>query len=108
MRRFEQYETDILPRLQGLLNKGMKAEDIYKKFADMAAARTVTIALTEDDPAKALAAVKEILDRAEGKAAEKKTVTHKFDSMPQSEADALLRSRLKDAIADEDEQKLPN
>ncbi len=68
---FEEMQDTFLPKLQKLMREGASSEKIYKEFSSLVSARAVNIALTEEDPAKALAAIKEILDRGVGKAAEK-------------------------------------
>lgn len=91
---FSNFKEEILPVLRKALSDGMKAEDIYKKFQAYAAARTVSIAAMEPDSSKALAAAKDIMDRAGGRATEKQEVTHKFDAVPDDQLDALIRSKL--------------
>lgn len=94
LQMFDEFKQNIAPRLRAALNKGMRGEDIYKQFQDLAAARAVTIAVQERDSSKALAAVREILDRAEGKAVERKTVTHKLEELSDEQLDAVLLSEL--------------
>lgn len=101
---FDEFKQKIAPRLIALLNKGVRGEDIYKQFQDLAAARAVTIAIKEQDSSKALAAVREILDRAEGKAVERKTITHKLEELSDEQLDAVLLSELD---SDEPKVKVP-
>lgn len=102
---FNQYREEILPVLRQALKAGTDAETIYKKFQAYAAARMVSIAATEIDSAKALSAIKDILDRTQGKAKERQEVTHRLSSLPEEQLDAILLSKLKDQQeGDEDDQ----
>ena len=100
---FEEYCHNILPALRKEIAKGSSAEEIYSKFAHLAAARGVTIAMTEVDSGKALSAIREILDRSSGKAVERHQVQHKFEKLKDEELDALLLSRAKE-VGDESEE----
>jgi hypothetical protein len=102
---FERFKTEILPKLRRALEKGKGVEDIYKLVAAEAAARAVTLALTEPDSGKALSAIKEILDRSGGKATDRKEITQKYEKLSDTELDALLSSQLTEVASDED---LPN
>jgi hypothetical protein len=87
---FSRFREDILPFLRKAIAEGMTAEQIYLKTQALAAARAVTIAATEEDPGKAMTAIKDILDRAQGKAKERVEVNHKFKDLTDSELDAML------------------
>jgi hypothetical protein len=96
LKAYEEFETTVLPGLQEELRKGSTADEIYKKYENLVAARTVTIALTDPNGAVALAAGKEIRDRSSGKSTEKKEVTHRLAALPEEELDAYLLTKLKD------------
>lgn len=93
---YEEFQEKILPALREDLRNGTGAEEILKKYQAFIAARGVTIALTELDSSKALSAIRDVLDRAGGKATEKKEVTHKLEKLPEEELDALLLTRMKE------------
>lgn len=95
--RYAEFKAMILPQLRDAVKSGMTTEQIYKKFSSLAAARTVTIALSAQDSSNALAAIKEMQDRAHGKPKEIKEHSHKYASLTDSEVDALMESRLKEA-----------
>lgn len=97
--QYEEFKSTILPAVQKALLEGKTAKEIYKMFAPMAAARTVTIAAREVDSSKALAAAKDIMDRAEGKAAEKITHTHHYENLTDDELDAQIISRAEESLA---------
>lgn len=92
----ENFKGTIAPFLAKDIKDGLTAKDMREKYRDMLTARVITDALKESDPAKALSAIKDILDRSEGKATEKKEVTHKFDKMEEKELDAILQSEIED------------
>lgn len=102
IRQFEEYKEDILPKIRKMLKDGAKSEEIIAFAQAYAAARIVTIALTDDDAGKATTAAKDLLDRHMGKATERKEVSHKFEKLKDEELDALLTSRLKEVADDEE------
>lgn len=82
---------------------GMDAISIAKKYANLAQARIVTTALTDEDSGKALAASKDIIDRAFGKATEKKEIKHAMADSSDSELDAVITSKM--ALLEEAEEE---
>jgi hypothetical protein len=93
---FEKFKDEILPALRRDLDKKMSAEEILQKYATLAAARGISIALSEKDAGKALSAVKNILDRVQGKATERREVKHQYEDLPDEELDAILMSEMQD------------
>jgi cbb3-type cytochrome oxidase cytochrome c subunit len=75
---------------------GMSALDIAKKYSQLAAARTVTVALTDEDSGKALAASKDLLDRTLGKPTERKELVHSMANASEEEIDALIASKMRE------------
>lgn len=98
---FEEFQATVAPRMRRLLLDGATAEELLEQAAPLAAARIATIAMTETDSSKALAAAKDIIDRSKGKAVERKQLEHKFERMDESAIDALLLSKLKEASISE-------
>jgi hypothetical protein len=94
IRDFEEYRDEILPKIRKMLKDGRKAEEIMQFAQSYAAARIVSIALCEEDVAKAMVAAKDVIDRTQGKAKERTETTHKFEKLKDEELDALLASRL--------------
>lgn len=84
----------ILGSIKKDLQLGLPSDKILEKYAALAAARTVTIAATDADSGKALAASKDILDRVQGRAVERKQIQHKLENVDPSQLDALLLSEL--------------
>lgn len=89
---FEQYRRDVLPLLRRAIKEKWSPEKIYKEMSAYTAARAVTIALTDPDAGKALSAIKETLDRSQGKAVERKEVKTSIAALSDDELDALIKS----------------
>jgi hypothetical protein len=98
---FEAFKRSLLPVLRADLKNGTPAKDILEKMKSLAAARLGHIIMSEIDSSKALSAIKDVLDRTEGKAKESITTTHKFESMKEAELDALLKSKMASVASDE-------
>jgi hypothetical protein len=94
LEQYEEFKQSVLPSLREMVSDGKPAQEILEQFQSYAAARLLTLAVTTNDPAKALAAIKEIFDRGIGKATEKKEITHKYDNLHEEELDALLATEL--------------
>jgi hypothetical protein len=90
---FEDFQNTIIPAIRADLKNGLTAPEILKKYAAVAAARTVSIVALEVDSGKALAAAKDIIDRAEGKPKERHEHTHKYDELTDDELDAQVLAR---------------
>ena len=104
---FSDFQETILPVLRKAIQANMSAEEIYSKFQAHAAARAVSIAMKEVDSTKALSAIRDILDRSGGKAAEKREVTHKIESLPDDQLNALLLSKLSNSESTEQPDPAP-
>lgn len=96
---FEDFKESLLPFLRDALKKGWTADQIqsHPKLQSALMARQMSIALNDKDTSKALAAIKDIRDRTEGKARERLEVTSKLDKTPEDQLDALIKSKLKAA-----------
>lgn len=94
---FIKFRQEILPWLRTAIERGATAEEIYQKAQALAAARSVTIAMTEVDSGKAMNAVKEILDRSQGKPKERVELTKKYEGLTDDELDAMLLSEAEEA-----------
>ncbi len=101
---FEEFKSEILPMFKKALQEKWTPKQVYDAAATLAACKGVTIALTDEDTGRSMAAIKDILDRSGGKAVEKQEVTHSYSKLPDSELDALLESQIKDL--DEDEEHI--
>lgn len=93
--QFEDYQT-ILKSIRQDLKNGLTEKQLQLKYAPLAQARIISEMLTNEDGAKALAAARDLLDRTNGKATEKKEVSHRFADMSDKELDAVLKSEEED------------
>ena len=100
---FEDFKDSVLPAIRRDLKAGLTPKEMRKKYAARVQARALTTAITSDD-GRAMAAAKDILDREEGRATEKKEVTHRYADLDDRELDAILESeekelaRMKDSL----------
>lgn len=91
---FDKFRADIMPILRKAILEKWPPDRIYREFAAHAAARSVTIALTEEDPSRALSAIQEVLNRGYGKATEKREVTNRFENLKDEDLDNLILSEI--------------
>lgn len=98
---FEEFKKEILPALREDLTSGMEAADLYKKYQAHAAARGITIALTSTNERNAINIIKDIQDRAGGKAVERKVTEHRFADLPEEELDSIVLSEWQRAEDDD-------
>lgn len=92
---FEEFRNSLLPALRADLMSGMSPDEMRKKYKAIIQARLIQTAITADDGA-ALSAAKDILDRSDGKATEKKEVTHRLSELSTEELKAILISEEQD------------
>jgi hypothetical protein len=90
---FEEFREAFLPAIRRALMDGLSSEQILKKFEPVMAARLVQLGATGAEAAS-LNAIKEILDRTQGKAVQKQEHTHRLAKLPEEELDAVLASKL--------------
>lgn len=86
--------SGVLGNLKKDIANGMDALTLAKKYANLAQARTVTIALTDDNSSTALAASRDVMDRAMGKSIERKELTHALANSSDDELDAVIASKM--------------
>lgn len=94
-----------LKSLKEDIARGMDAISLAKKYAALAQARIVTTALTEVDSGKALAASQDVVNRAHGRATERKEIKHALADSSDAELDAIIESKLKDVTPFNDEDE---
>jgi len=91
--QFDDFEATILPKLRQMIKNGDSAEAIYKFSQSFLAARAVTIGIQSPDEKAALAAIREVLDRALGKAADKIELTTRYESLTDDALDRMLEQQ---------------
>lgn len=93
---YERFKEEVLPAIQKDLQKGFTAEELVQKYHALAMARNITIAINpKSQDSVALAASKDILDRALGKAKERSEVTHRMQDVPEEQLNAALLTKMK-------------
>lgn len=102
---FEVFKKELLKEVREDLLAGKSADEIVRKNAALAAARLVTIAATDADAKNAIAAAKDIIDRSQGKATEKKEITHKYQHLSDEELNSLILSEAQD-VEDEESRNV--
>ena len=100
---FEEFQETFLPQLKELLKAGADSERMRTEMAPILTAKALSLAITEKDAGKALALIKDQLDRTEGKAKERSEHTHKFENTPDEQLDAILNSKLAARAADDED-----
>ena len=102
---FERFQDELLPTLRKATEENWSAEKIWShpRTQALLAARAVTIAATDPDAGKALAAIKDVMDRAHGRATEKKEIKHQLEKLPDEQLDALLETTMAEMGIDEDD-----
>lgn len=92
---YENYRRDVAPHVQQLLASGATAQQILDSCQELAAMKLVERALNGVGKEQ-VAAIKELLDRTQGKPTEKIEIKSRYDKLGDQELDALLASKLKD------------
>jgi hypothetical protein len=92
--RLAAFRENLSDSIKRDLEKGLDAEQLMSKYESMAVARLITILQTEPDSGKALGAVKELLDRIQGKPTQKQEVKHQYEKLQDDELDAVLNTML--------------
>lgn len=94
---FTQFQSELLPDLRKMIQDGASTKDILGRARALAVARLTSLAVMEPDSKVALSAVKELLDRLEGKPTEKKEITHAMAKLKDEELDALVLTALNES-----------
>lgn len=100
---YDELFNGVLSDIREDIRKGAGAEEILSKYANLAAARVVTVALTDSDSGRGLSAAKDVLDRSMGRAVERKQIHHKLDKVEEKQLDAILLTELESLEIDEED-----
>jgi hypothetical protein len=87
---------DLMPELRADA-KRMSVEELREKYRPLITANQIQTALVSPDAKARLSAAKDILDRAEGKALERREEMHRFEKNP-DQLDALLQTKLQKVL----------
>ncbi len=100
---FEELRTTLIPALRDAVQRGASTEEMLMIGKSAALARLVSMAVLE--AGGNLGAIKELLDRTEGKVTDTKTITHRLDKMKGEEIDAYLLSAVSESsLTDEGDE----
>lgn len=90
---YAEFQDMFLPAIRKALLGGASSEQILAKFKPIVAARLVQLGVTATEGV-ALGAIRELLDRTEGKAVQKQEHTHRLAKLGEAELDAVLNTKL--------------
>lgn len=93
---FEDYRREVLEAVRKDIARGLNPKQIREKYQAQVQARLLTLALTSKDEKIALSASKDLIDRQEGRATERKEITGKLDLLSDEQLDAKLQTELMD------------
>jgi hypothetical protein len=93
---FQEFKAELLPDLRKLIAGGAPTKDILERARALATARLASLAALETDSRTALVAIKELMDRLDGKATERKEIKHSMEQLRDEELDALVMTAMKD------------
>jgi len=102
---YESFTESVAPLLRQAIQEGWSAEKIERdpRIQALLVARQLSIALTDKDTGKAMAALKDARDRTTGKATEKIDITTKMEKLSDNELDALLLSKMSESESSSDD-----
>lgn len=92
---FDEFQQSLLPQLQKDILSNMAPAELRSKYKSLLAGRQIMIGLTEVDSTKALSAIRDILDREEGKATERHEHKHQLEDLSDKQLESLLTSEIK-------------
>lgn len=93
---FQDLQKTLIPELRKAIAAGKDTKTILEIGKAAALARLVSLATLDTDSKTALSAIKEMLDRLEGKSTEKKEISHRLAKLADEEVDALLLTSVSD------------
>lgn len=97
---FQDLRAELLPELRKLIEGRAPTGEILQSARAAAVARLASLAVMDEDSKVALAAIKELLDRTEGKVSEKREIVHAMAKLKDEELDALVLTTLNEASDD--------
>lgn len=91
---FEQFRREFWGQLQKDLLAGLSAADLRKKYHAKAQARLIMNAIADPDSARSTAAARDLIDRTEGRAIERREETRKYENTKEEQLRAALLSKV--------------
>jgi hypothetical protein len=87
---FEDFRALLLPQLKQMIKDKRPTSEIIEAARPLLVAKLVSAAVLADDGGRAAQVAEKLLDRLEGKAVEKKEVSHRLGKLKDEELDAML------------------
>lgn len=105
MSLLDDISEEIFPILRQAIRERWPREKVFSHpvIEALLAVRQASIAIKDPDSGKALAAIKDAVDRKEGKARERIDNTHRLEKMPDEQLDAMLMARMGTTDDEEDD-----
>ena len=100
---FAEFKSRFPGELRRDVLNGKTPKELQSKWKTLITARVIAVAITDPDTKAALAASKDILDRADGKAIERKQELHLMANVPEEQLDAALQSAFDKAYGNDQE-----
>lgn len=101
--QFKKYQQ-MFSKLLKMVASGATADELRKEFGPAITARAIAMAATTDDGRLFSTLMKDLVDRTEGKAVERREVSHQFSQLTDEELNNVLASEL-DGLTDEQANK---
>lgn len=92
---FDDFQRSLLPQLRKDILSNMPPSELRSKYKSLLAGRQIMIGLTKIDSNKALSAIRDILDREDGKATERHEHKHQLEDLSDKQLESLLQSEIK-------------
>jgi hypothetical protein len=98
---YDEFQATLGPFFQKALKEGMSKEELEAdpRLQALLVMREFQIALNSDDDAKALAAIRDLRDRKDGKATERVELKASLEALPEEQLDARLKTLLEATAA---------
>lgn len=92
---YEEFTNKVAKPLRKLLLEGKSDTEIIKHFKGYLGARLMHVIMTSRNDNITLNAIREAMDRVEGKPVAKVQNTHKFEKLSEAELDAVIESEIR-------------
>jgi hypothetical protein len=101
--QFKKYQ-EMFKKLLTMVGAGATADELRREFGPAITARAIAMAATTDDGRLFSTLMKDLVDRTEGRAVERREVSHQFQNLTDEELNNVLASEL-DGLTDEQANK---
>lgn len=91
---FDSFTEDVMPLLRKMLKEGWTKDQIeaHPRIQALLVARQVTIGLTDPDAKSALASIKDLRDRKDGRAVERREIKTRIEEADDDAIEARLKT----------------